>query len=347
MPYLYIYSPSDFVGGLPDEVGGSARVNGRFFLTLAADAEPTLVEVDDDDGTFHEVGDTQTLARDIVLDGVSYSAGTTINASYDLIRSRTGHQVTTLHFGGDGYEQGAVHGLISSIPLQPGTSYRFNRARTSWQQNNAYVDFVACFTRGCRIQTPDGDVEVENLSIGDQVVVRNGESRPIRKIYRRYLSTIELEANPNLYPVRIVAGAMGKGLPKRDLLVSPQHRMVADAPMLRRRFDSDAVFLSAKKLTEMPGIFSDHQVTEVEYFHIVLDEHEVIFAEGAPTESFYCGDQAFEALSEDARMEILQLFPELASRTPPLALVAPSGGQQKRLVKRLARREQQALAAPV
>ncbi|MDG1339311.1 MAG: Hint domain-containing protein [Paracoccaceae bacterium] len=61
----------------------------------------------------------------------------------------------------------------------------------------------------------------------------------------------------------------------------------------------------------MPGIFVDPDHGEVEYFHLLFDHHEVIFAEGAPTESFYTGPEALKAISAEAMEEILAILPEL------------------------------------
>ena len=92
-----------------------------------------------------------------------------------------------------------------------------------------------------------------------------------------------------LWPVRICVGALGNGLPERDLLVSRQHRMLVSSRIALRMFGQADVLIPAIRLTALPGIAIDTNVTEVEYFHILLANHEVVFAEGAATESLYTG----------------------------------------------------------
>ncbi|MDG1801779.1 MAG: Hint domain-containing protein [Paracoccaceae bacterium] len=92
----------------------------------------------------------------------------------------------------------------------------------------------------------------------------------------------------------------------------------------------------------MPGIFVDPDHGEVEYFHLLFDHHEVIFAEDAPTESFYTGPEALKAISAEAMEEILAILPELnrLSYAPDPACHIPTGDLQKKLVARHAKNNQ-------
>jgi len=337
MPFLYVYSPSDFIGGLPDEQGAQAAGSGPFTLTLAPGATPTLIEVSDNDAVFDEVDGSQTLAGAVNIDGTSYGSGTSIHTAYDLINSSTGHQVTSIHFGGNGYQQGAVDGLVSTEPLVAGQSYRFDRERTSHRQDNQYDDFVACFTRGTSIRTNNRTTLVENLKPGDLVETADGDFKPVRLVLRRTLHVQDFSTSPKLRPICITAGAMGQGLPTKDLMVSPQHRMLVNGPLCARMFDANEVLVSARKLSVLPGIYVDQDVTEVTYFHLVFDEHQVVFAENAPSESFYCGAEAINGLEEAARAEVLALFPDLdvAQGQWPSARVMPKDSAQRSLVERL------------
>ena len=147
---------------------------------------------------------------------------------------------------------------------------------------------------------------------------------------------MDLRANPKRLPVCILAGALGEGLPSRDLLVSRQHRMLVNSKIALRMFNSPEVLIPAIKLTALPGIFVDETIEEVEYFHLLFDRHEVIFAEGAPTESLFTGPEALKSLSAAARREIFDIFPELENTThsPDPARLIPQGRQQAQLVAR-------------
>mgnify|MGYP000742731861 CR=1 FL=1 len=337
MPFLYVYSPSDFVGGLPDEHRAAAKGKGEFELTLSPDAKPTLIEITDDDAVFDEVDSSQKIGGDVDLDGKEYSEGTTVHSAYDLLDSSSGMKVTSLHFGGDGYEQGAVHGLVSNVPMEAGKTYSFNVERTSHKQDNQYSDYAACFASETLIQAVEGDVTVADLKPGDLVATLDGGLLPVLKVLSRSIGVAEMAAKPNLRPVRITAGAMGQGLPKRDLLVSPQHRMLVSGPTSLRMFGEEEALISARKLTVLPGVYVDNDVDSIPYVHLVFDTHPVVFAEGAPSESFFLAEQSIGALTDEAREELIQIFPDLegAQESYDGARLMPIGKDQALFVEKL------------
>ncbi len=106
-------------------------------------------------------------------------------------------------------------------------------------------------------------------------------------------------------------------------------------------FREPEVLVSAIKLTDIPQISIDYGAEQVEYFHLLLDEHSIIFAEGTPTESFHIGDAALHSLSEDARAELVEMFPDL--QKGQFARHIPSGRLQKELMRRHSRNGKQLL----
>ena len=112
--------------------------------------------------------------------------------------------------------------------------------------------------------------------------------------------------------------------------------MLVQSKIAKRMFGASEVLLAASKLTELPGIFVDELVDEVEYFHVLLDEHDVIFAEEAPTESLFAGPETLKTMRPEAREEILTLFPDLAEEdmTPDAARYIPPAKLQKKLIER-------------
>lgn len=336
--FLYVYLPSDFTTGLPDEANSVASGSIPFTLTLSSSATRILIEVEDDETVFDEVDSTQSLASAVTLDGTTYAAGTTINTAYDLIDSSSGLQVTSFILGQSGYAAGAVQGLVSTEPLTPGTTYTFDTNRTSHLQDNAYTNYVACFTPGTCIATPEGPLPVEQLRIGDLVTTQDNGDQEIRWIGRRHLSQQDLDAYPNLRPVRIRAGALGGGLPEADLIVSPQHRILVSSKIATRLFGVPEVLVAAKQLVSLDGIDALTAPQGVTYIHFMCARHEVVFAAGAPTESMYAGRQALLAMPDAARREIFALFPELINMDPdarpPSARHLPSGRMARKLAKR-------------
>ncbi|WP_341862043.1 Hint domain-containing protein [Gymnodinialimonas sp. 57CJ19] len=196
---------------------------------------------------------------------------------------------------------------------------------------------VVCFAAGTMIGTGSGQVPVECLKVGDYVSTLDHGQQPIRWIGSRSLDLEDLTAKPKLRPVRIAAGALGAGTPTRDLIVSPQHRILVRSAIAKRMFDTADVLVPAIKLVGIDGITVIEDATGVTYFHVLLDRHELLLSEGAATESLYLGPQALAGLPPEASEEILYLFPQLADRKyrpEPARLIPDKGQQMKSLAQR-------------
>ena len=115
--------------------------------------------------------------------------------------------------------------------------------------------------------------------------------------------------------------------------------MSVRSKIAERMFGMYEVLVPSIKLIELPGIFVDETIESVEYFHLLFDRHEIIYAEGAPTESLFTGPEALKSLSPEAREEILTIFPEVAKLdySPEPAGYIPPGKLQKQLVARHAK----------
>ena len=200
---------------------------------------------------------------------------------------------------------------------------------------------VTCFTRGTMIATDLGEVAIEDLRQGDMILTRDEGFRPLRWIGRSRLGAMELSLKPQLRPIRIRAGALGHGLPTSDLVVSPQHRVLVSSVIAERMFGDREVLVAAKHLTEIDGIEIVEDGSAVEYWHFLLDEHQIVLSNGAATESLYTGPEALKAVSVESRREILELFPQLAD-LDHAALAQPArqlipGRRARRLAERVAR----------
>ncbi|AWD20343.1 Hint domain-containing protein [Fuscovulum blasticum] len=167
-----------------------------------------------------------------------------------------------------------------------------------------------CFTRGTLIATPRGEIPAEHLRAGDRVVTRDNGIQEIRWAARNALGAAQLLLNAHLQPVLIAAGALGNGLPERDLLVSPNHRVLVAGDRSLLHFDDPEVLVAAKHLVGTPGV---QAVTSVglTYVHFLFDRHEVVLSNGAWTESFQPTDFSLKGLGNAQRSEILELFPAL------------------------------------
>ncbi|MGH1330704.1 MAG: Hint domain-containing protein [Paracoccaceae bacterium] len=168
--------------------------------------------------------------------------------------------------------------------------------------NFSNIETIICFARGTRILTPRGPVAIEALRPGDMVLTRDNGLQPIRWINSRRVA-----ATGNFAPVHIAAGTMGND---SDLIVSPQHRMLLKGHRPELLFGQREVLAAAKHLVNGTTI-NTIEGGLVEYFHMMFDQHELIFAEGAITESFHPGDHSLRGLADPAREELFTLFPEL------------------------------------
>ncbi|MCG7623325.1 Hint domain-containing protein [Epibacterium sp. Ofav1-8] len=172
-----------------------------------------------------------------------------------------------------------------------------------------------CFTPGTLIATPNGERPVENLRAGDRVITRDNGIQAIRWVGRNAMGKEDLAHASYLQPILIRQGALGNGLPERDMMVSPNHRVLVANDKTALYFEDREVLVAAKHLTGLIGIDAI-ETTAVTYIHFMFAEHEVVLSDGAWTESFQPGDQSLRGLDNAQRTEILELFPELRNAEP-------------------------------
>ncbi len=170
---------------------------------------------------------------------------------------------------------------------------------------------VICFAPGTLLLTPHGARPIETLREGDLVQTRDSGAQEIRWTGSRRMSGARLYAMPHLRPVRFRSGALGRGRPDGDLLVSPQHRMLVKGAAARSLFNADEVLVAAEDLIDGQSVLIDTQIREVTYHHLLLERHEVIFANGLETESFHPAATALDTIDAHDRARLLQLMPEI------------------------------------
>lgn len=171
---------------------------------------------------------------------------------------------------------------------------------------------VPCFTPGTMIATPTGLRAVESLVVGDRILTRDNGIREISWLSHKPVTQAQLTASPQIRPVLFKAGCLSKGLPDRNMLVSPQHRMLVVSDRAKQIFRQKEVFVPAKHMTQMLGV-DVVQVPETTYIHFMFNRHEVVLANGSWTESFQPNDFSLKAVDKEQRVELLALFPELAT----------------------------------
>ncbi|MBV0891948.1 Hint domain-containing protein [Paracoccus sp. Z118] len=315
----------------------------------ATQTKVTQIEVLDDDGTFdtisrfyYEDKTFQTLAAPAEFqDGKVTAAGARLGVwSYTRIEELEDNQPTgnffyalfPRHFKNE-YGSNDLLGNQHSVLIIPApkvnaagdTAYPvFDRTATyqvrehiQISQTNSRLTYAPqCFTTGTLIECDSGPRRIETIRPGDLVRTRDNGLRRVRWIGGRTLDAAALDLNPALRPIRIRVGALGNGLPRRDLTVSPQHRVLVQSTLTRQLCGEPQVLVAAKHLTDIDGIEVVRTATDVTYWHMLLDGHELVRSNGAWTETLYTGPEAMKSLAPAARREILTLFPELANGEP-------------------------------
>jgi hypothetical protein len=214
---------------------------------------------------------------------------------------------------------------LTPFALLPGVQDIIDNS-LDYVENNAFlifdlsetsgIDMVTCFTAGTLVVTERGEVAVETLKIGDRVLTVDHGLQPIRWIGSRIMTVDELGQAPQFRPIRIEAGALGDDLPLQRLTVSPQHRCLVRSKIAERMSGDREVLVAAKHLLGLPGVEIVEAKEPVTYIHMLFDRHELLWSNGAITESFYLGEQALSSVDRAAREEILALFPSLADGLP-------------------------------
>jgi len=234
----------------------------------------------DDLFVLSDFGDAGTATITITGEENDESLGDTLDLN-NLV------DLTTLSFTDDG-----TGSFTGSATLYDGTTLNFSD-----------IENIICFGAGTMIETRDGPKAVETLHVGDHVLTRDDGYQPLRWIGAR-----SVDGREKLAPIKFEKGSL-PGLEK-DLLVSPQHRMLISGIQAELLFGAPEVLVAAKHLLGMPGVSQAPQ-TMVTYFHVMLDHHQILFAEGAETESFYASEQGLSAISTHCKARLFEAFPHL------------------------------------
>ncbi len=165
-------------------------------------------------------------------------------------------------------------------------------------------DEPICFCAGTEIATPSGARLVENIVVGDFVLNEAGAAKQVFWVGRTRVTAEELRANPDLRPIRIPAGSIAPKCPDADLDVSPQHRVVLGGPDAELLFGTSRVLVPAKHLL---GTYAEalNPDAEVEYFHLLLEGHEILVSNGLPSESFQPARRTIDCMSEASQKVLL------------------------------------------
>lgn len=281
----------------------------------------------DDDGSFEDNDSSQRLAGTQSINGRAEANGRVVEAEYRLILRdpQTGrdYEVYGYNVNNSQTAYATVEGLAfrggpgGFPPIgRPLTVISSGEGPRPGEAGYGQLATPLCFAEGTRILTPTGPRPVEALRPGDRVVTRDHGAQPVLWIGAIQLDPARLAAEPALRPVRIAAGALGPGMPDRDLRLSPSHRVLVGGGRAELLFGVPEVLVAASHLVNGTTIRVDDAATGVGYVHILLPTHGIVWAEGAPAETL-CLDPASTRDAQQA--ELAALFPDLAEAGPKAA----------------------------
>jgi len=294
--------------------GLTITLNNYKFDELQISDSGSDVSFDDNDGN-------QRLEGAQSFDGVSYGDDTRVEAEYRIILRdpTTGeeYEALALNLGNSSPAYGTVEGLafVDQIPPSGVALEVIEATEGPGSSGQAAIDSgdiaaPACFTPGTMIETVDGPRAVETLRAGDSVLTVDRGAQQLIWVGQTALSSIDLENRPDLRPILIRKDAFGVGVPRKDMRVSPQHRVLITGAHAELLFGEPEVLAAAGHLVDGVHVVVDHSLDQVLYLHLQCASHEVLVSDGLPSESFNPGALGLKAFSHKSRAKLQMALPD-------------------------------------
>jgi hypothetical protein len=285
-------------------IGGSGIMNlgtgGTLLLDAAPGATPTV-------GFASGGTETLVLANPGIASGGIFTAMTGVAGGDEIaFGSGIGIDQITYATGTNGENvtldvtEAATNGSITLNNVQfAGTATGFV-ITTDSANGDAAIQAAPCFAAGTRIATTRGEVAVEDLKIGDLALsVLTEVAEPILWIGQRHVDCARHQQPRQVWPVRVAADAFGPGRPHTELFLSPDHAVYVDNVLIPVKH-----LINGSTIAQVP-------VDRVTYHHIELPQHDIVLAQGLPTESFLdMQDRSDYAHGPGP----IRLYPDFASR---------------------------------
>ncbi len=273
--------------------------------------------------TFNMFGDEDTLVIDNLIANTASMNATGLGGSSGTLTISEGSTTLasflltapapTVNNLGQGWNYG---GAVFTATAGPDNN-------TTITVTGVFEPTTVCFAAGTRIATPEGQLAVERLAVGDRVLTHFAGERRVRWIGHR---AIDCRGQPDptaMFPVRVAAGAFGDGLPRRDLYLSPGHALFIDGVLIPVK-----CLLNDATIIQVP-------TDTVTYYHIELDEHDVVFAEGLAAESDLDTGNRPSFVNGGASLTLFPEFEAAAWETQgcaPLKIIGETVGRARELL---------------
>ena len=223
----------------------------------------------------------------------------------------------------------ARHYLYPLGPIEAGVEYALIAAEDAPREIPLADLTGMSFGRGTRITMSDGSQRpVEHVRAGDRVLTRDKGMQEVR-----WVGTRTVQGAGEFAPVVIAQGAMGNA---EDITVSQAHRMLVSDWRAEVMVGSRDVLIRAADLVNDDTIYV-RKGGFVEYTQLVFDQHQILYAEGVPTESLHMSGQILQGLPEDVANEVLSLFPDAGIAEPDFVRVPLESKDAANLLKQTGR----------
>ena len=315
MPSFTVWDLADVITTGPDPFGSNATGEsdsiGVSTLTVNAPQSGQVLQMTDGDSEFTDGDSDQELTQAITLGGTTYPVGETVETEYAYVIRPVGSSdpadnvtIYSVEIDAD------VVAFASDGPLMPGQAYDFISIASNDPVASYSTGLFVCFATGTLIATPEGGIPVEDIRPGQLVLTADDGPQPVIWRGARRLD-FRAGADPSQKPVLIKAGALGCGLPDRDLVLSPEHRVCLSGPVVSAIFGAAEVLVPAKSLTALPGVRRMAGRRAVTYHSLLLPAHAVLWADGARAESFYPTPYSLSLLGGVMARQVTQAVPRL------------------------------------
>ncbi|WP_157598729.1 Hint domain-containing protein [Tateyamaria omphalii] len=325
----FLFQDFSFVndnGQLNPGQNGPFSLPGNAQATLANGATTIDINVTDDDDEFDDGFQDDpngTPLNQILRDGidttdaagnaVQIGAGAVLEVEFTLTATPVGGGAPIdLLFvaAGPGENQGDLTLVVSTAPLVPGTTYNI-----SFKNDGGGTPYgeIVCFTRGTLIRTPAGDVPVETLAVGDRILTLDEGAQRITWAAQRMI----LFPQGDDLPVWVAPHTFGKDQPYASTGLSPRHCLLRRDPAFQIMFDMPEVLVAARDCVDGDTITQELEGKAIEYFHLMVDGHALIWANGMLAETFYPGPVARQSLDPMAHARLVALHPSLSDTQAP------------------------------
>jgi hypothetical protein len=237
-------------------------------------------------GFLFTVGDT-AVSGDFIFDSGSFSPGHPYQPPSQTFILSPGHTYATglqLQISASGYAQEAGIQAGSATDFTAGFTVTELDALQNvvpdnpdlvWDSGFNYLAPIACFAAGTRIRCEHGDIAVERLNVGDLLpALWSGQTRKIQWIGHRHIECLRHPRPHDVWPVLVRASAFAPDMPYRDLLLSPDHAVFTNGVLIPIRHLINGTTIAQR------------EVGEITYWHVELESHDVVLAEGLPCETY-------------------------------------------------------------